>query len=157
MPSNRLKEIAPRVQAICEEHGLPYNSGPFWQQWLMVQRAILRYALPGGAERAKAEPYTAPPVPEPVVPMVDGGGRPARRVPVARASVPRVAPRRSRERREVRGSSAAVWPEPAPARRRDQALRRTGVSLTVIGLPVLAVSGERLRASEPQSPRSLMA
>jgi len=48
MPSNRLKEISPKVKAVCEEYGLPYNSGPFWQQWFMVQRSIVRYAFPGG-------------------------------------------------------------------------------------------------------------
>ena len=72
MPSNRLKEIAPKVKAVCEEYGLPYNSGPFLQQWLMVQRAILRYSLPGGEEQPKADPYVAPPVPDAVVPTVDG-------------------------------------------------------------------------------------
>lgn len=72
MPSNRLKEISPRVKAVCEEYGLPYNSGPFLTQWLMVQRSILRFAFPGGAERPKADPYVAP-QPEPrVVPTVDG-------------------------------------------------------------------------------------
>ncbi|MDO9356214.1 MAG: fatty acid desaturase, partial [Solirubrobacteraceae bacterium] len=60
MPSSRYKEIAPRVKAICEEYGLPYNTGPFLQQWLMVQRTILRLAFPGGDERPKAPPYRAP-------------------------------------------------------------------------------------------------
>ncbi len=70
MPSNRLKEISPKVKAVCEEFGLPYNSGPFLVQWLKVQRAILRYAFPGGEERPKQEAYVAPPVPEAVVPTV---------------------------------------------------------------------------------------
>jgi fatty acid desaturase len=73
MPSSRYKEIAPRVKAVCEEYGLPYNTGPFLQQWLMVQRTILRLAFPGGAERPKSPPYVAPPEPA-TVPVADGKG-----------------------------------------------------------------------------------
>ena len=61
MPSSRYKEIAPKVKAVCEKYELPYNTGPFWQQWLMVQRTILRLAFPGGQETPKAPPYVAPP------------------------------------------------------------------------------------------------
>jgi fatty acid desaturase len=60
IPSRRYKELAPRVKAICEEFGLPYNTGPFGKQWLMVQRTILRLAFPGGGPRPKAPPYVAP-------------------------------------------------------------------------------------------------
>lgn len=60
MPSSRYKEIAPKVKAVCEEYGLPYNTGPFWQQWFMVQRTIFRLAFPGGAPRPKAPPYESP-------------------------------------------------------------------------------------------------
>jgi len=59
MPSSRYAEIAPRVKAICEKYELPYNSGPFLQQWLMVQRTIIRLAWPGGEERPKSPPYRA--------------------------------------------------------------------------------------------------
>src|SRR5262249_20099369 len=75
MPSSRYKEIAPRVKAICEKYELPYNTGPFWQQWLMVQRTILRLAFPGGEPRPKAGPYVAPPEvrdPGPVVASARG-------------------------------------------------------------------------------------
>lgn len=75
LPSSRYKEIAPRVKAVCEAYGLPYNTGPFLEQWLMVQRTILRLAFPGGEERRKADPYVAPPEPEPeplTVPGVNG-------------------------------------------------------------------------------------
>jgi NADPH-dependent stearoyl-CoA 9-desaturase len=75
MPSSRYKEIAPRVKEICERYGLPYNTGPFGQQWLMVQRTILRLAFPGGSERPKAPPYIAPIVyanPGPTVGSVAG-------------------------------------------------------------------------------------
>src|SRR4051812_34736434 len=57
MPSSRYAEIAPRVKEICERYELPYNSGPFLQQLGMVQRTILRLALPGGQHRPKPGPY----------------------------------------------------------------------------------------------------
>jgi fatty acid desaturase len=57
LPSTRYVEIAPQVKEICERYGLPYNSGPFMQQLGMVQRTILRLALPGGKPRPKPGPY----------------------------------------------------------------------------------------------------
>ena len=57
MPSTRYAEIAPQVKDVCERYGLPYNSGPFMQQLGMVQRTILRLALPGGRPRPKPGPY----------------------------------------------------------------------------------------------------
>ncbi len=57
MPSSRYAEIAPRVREICERYELPYNTGPFLQQWLMVQRTILRLSLPGGKVRPKPGAY----------------------------------------------------------------------------------------------------
>jgi linoleoyl-CoA desaturase len=57
MPSSRYAEIAPRVRDICERYGLPYNTGPFLKQLGMVQRTILRLALPGGKPRPKPGPY----------------------------------------------------------------------------------------------------
>jgi linoleoyl-CoA desaturase len=75
MPSSRYKEIAPRVKEVCERYGLPYNTGPFLQQWLMVQRTILRLAFPGGRERPKAPPYQSPPQApraHPTVPAAEG-------------------------------------------------------------------------------------
>ena len=57
MPSTRYAEIAPQVKEICERYELPYNSGPFAQQLGMVQRTILRLALPGGEPRPKPGPY----------------------------------------------------------------------------------------------------
>ena len=49
MPSTRYAEIAPRVRRSASATSCPYNSGPFFQQWAMVQRTILRLAFPGGA------------------------------------------------------------------------------------------------------------
>ena len=57
MPSSRYAEIAPQVKDICVRYGLPYNSGPFFQQLGMVQRTILRLAFPGGNARPKPGPY----------------------------------------------------------------------------------------------------
>ncbi len=59
LPSSRYAEIAPQVKDVCERYGLPYNSGPFLQQLGMVQRTILRLALPGGEPRPKQGPYRA--------------------------------------------------------------------------------------------------
>ncbi len=57
MPSTRYAEIAPRVKELCERYDLPYNTGPFLSQLAMVQRTILRLALPGGKPRPKPGPY----------------------------------------------------------------------------------------------------
>ena len=61
MPSTRYGEIAPKVREICERYELPYNTGPFHQQLGMVQRTILRLALPGrqGAPQARPLPRAA--------------------------------------------------------------------------------------------------
>jgi linoleoyl-CoA desaturase len=59
MPSTRYAEIAPQVKEICERYELPYNTGPFGRQLGMVQRTILRLALPGGKPRPKPGPYRA--------------------------------------------------------------------------------------------------
>jgi fatty acid desaturase len=60
MPSTRYGEIAPRVRRLCKRYGLPYNSGPLSKQLGMVQRTILRLALPGGQPRPKPGPYDGP-------------------------------------------------------------------------------------------------
>jgi NADPH-dependent stearoyl-CoA 9-desaturase len=56
VPSNRYATIAPQVRAVCERHGLPYNSGRLGRQYRSVYRQILWLALPqrpnGVAERA---------------------------------------------------------------------------------------------------------
>jgi fatty acid desaturase len=57
MPSTRYGEIAPRVREICEQYGLPYNSGPLSKQLWMVHRTIARLAFPGGKPRPKPGPY----------------------------------------------------------------------------------------------------
>ncbi|HEX5853804.1 MAG TPA: acyl-CoA desaturase [Solirubrobacteraceae bacterium] len=47
LPSNRYAEIAPKVRAVCERHGLPYNSGRLGRQYRSVYRQVLRLAFPG--------------------------------------------------------------------------------------------------------------
>jgi linoleoyl-CoA desaturase len=60
MPSTRYGEIAPRVREICEEYGLPYNTGPLYKQLGGVHRTIIRLAFPGGKPRKKPGPYKGP-------------------------------------------------------------------------------------------------
>jgi len=46
LPAPRYEQIAPRVRALCERYGLPYNTGSLWRQYATVLRRIVRYALP---------------------------------------------------------------------------------------------------------------
>ncbi|MEA3193962.1 MAG: NADPH-dependent stearoyl-CoA 9-desaturase [Betaproteobacteria bacterium] len=46
IPASRYAELAPRVRAVCEKHGLPYNTGRLGRQYLSVARKILRLSLP---------------------------------------------------------------------------------------------------------------
>jgi fatty acid desaturase len=62
LPSNRYKEIAPQVQALCEKYDLPYTTGPLGKQYATVLRRIARLSLPtpvreelaAGARQAQA-------------------------------------------------------------------------------------------------------
>ncbi len=55
LPSNRYREIAPRVRAVCERYGLPYSSGPLGRQYLSASKKIVRFAFPTGRRRAVKE------------------------------------------------------------------------------------------------------
>ncbi len=46
LPSNRYSEIAPQVQAICERHEIPYNTGSFSSKLSEVARKIWRLRRP---------------------------------------------------------------------------------------------------------------
>lgn len=46
IPSNRYAEIAPQVQAICEEYSLPYTSGRLGKQSFEVWRSLAMLSLP---------------------------------------------------------------------------------------------------------------
>ncbi len=56
LPSNRYAEIAPQVRAVCQRHGLPYNSGRLGRQYRSVYRQLVRLAFPGGRANAKPRP-----------------------------------------------------------------------------------------------------
>ncbi|MGD7002977.1 fatty acid desaturase family protein [Corynebacterium halotolerans] len=46
MPSNRLSEIGTKVEALCKEYDLPYNTDSFPAQLLKVQKTLLKLTLP---------------------------------------------------------------------------------------------------------------
>ncbi len=54
IPANRYAEIAPRVQAVCRQYNVPYNTGYFIPQLLTVMKRVARYSLPGGPQKAQA-------------------------------------------------------------------------------------------------------
>jgi len=51
MPSSRYAQIAPRVRAICEKYGLPYNTGSLARQFGSVVQRIAELSLPGQPSR----------------------------------------------------------------------------------------------------------
>ncbi len=46
LPAERYEALAPKLHSLCEEYGLPYNTGTFGQQYRTVLARIARYALP---------------------------------------------------------------------------------------------------------------
>ncbi len=48
LPARRYGQLAPQVRAICQRHGVPYNTGSLMGQFLTVMRRIVRHSLPGG-------------------------------------------------------------------------------------------------------------
>jgi NADPH-dependent stearoyl-CoA 9-desaturase len=46
LPSNRYRQIAERVRALCDKYDLPYTTGPFARQFLLSQRTILKLSVP---------------------------------------------------------------------------------------------------------------
>ncbi len=46
LPAHRYREIAPKVQAICEKYGIHYNTGSFARQYGTVLKRIARFSLP---------------------------------------------------------------------------------------------------------------
>ncbi len=60
LPAHRYAEIAPEVRAICERHGLPYNTGSFLGQALSTWKRIFKLSLPTrGAGPVREELVTA--------------------------------------------------------------------------------------------------
>ena len=63
LPSNRLREVAVRVRALCEKYDLPYTTGSLVRQYLQVLRTIHELALPDrflSATSARASAYPTP-------------------------------------------------------------------------------------------------
>jgi fatty acid desaturase len=61
LPSNRYREIAVRVRALCDKYDLPYTTGSLVRQYLLTLRTIHKLALPDGFLRATSDdaPETA--------------------------------------------------------------------------------------------------
>ncbi|QDZ42136.1 acyl-CoA desaturase [Corynebacterium sp. sy039] len=60
MPSNRLADVAKKVQQLCAEYDLPYNIDSFPVQLLKVQKTLLKLTLPN--KYLLADPDNAPEV-----------------------------------------------------------------------------------------------
>jgi linoleoyl-CoA desaturase len=54
MPGHRYREVAVEVRRICEEHGVPYNTGTFREQFASVFRALIRYSVPNAPRDRRA-------------------------------------------------------------------------------------------------------
>ncbi len=52
LPSNRYPELAPRVRALTQRYGLPYNSHALSRQFGSTVWKIFRLAFPGGGNHA---------------------------------------------------------------------------------------------------------
>ena len=63
LPSNRYKEIAPKVQELFERYGLTYVSGPLPQQVLSAWAKVVRLSLPNEIA-APGAPTAARPAPQ---------------------------------------------------------------------------------------------
>ncbi|KXJ47454.1 Fatty acid desaturase [Marinobacter salarius] len=46
LPAHRYPELSEKVQAVCEKHGIPYNTGTFAKQYSTVLKRIFGYSLP---------------------------------------------------------------------------------------------------------------
>ena len=46
IPAPYYRELAPKVEALCQEYGIPYNTGSFLHQYSTVVGRILKYSLP---------------------------------------------------------------------------------------------------------------
>jgi len=53
LPARRYADIAPEVQAICDEFGLPYTTGSLGQQFGQVVRRICKLALPWTTDESR--------------------------------------------------------------------------------------------------------
>lgn len=46
LPSSRYQEIAPKVEAVLQSHGIQYNTGTFLTQYASVLKRIIHYSFP---------------------------------------------------------------------------------------------------------------
>jgi len=54
IPAARYRQIAPKVRAICEQYGVPYNTGSFWKQYGEVLKRVFVYAVPSKTKTTPA-------------------------------------------------------------------------------------------------------
>lgn len=54
IPAHRYPEMAPKVQAVAEKYGIPYNTGSFWSQYKTVVKRILEHSRPAPKTLAAA-------------------------------------------------------------------------------------------------------
>jgi fatty acid desaturase len=54
VPAHRYLAMAPKVQAVAQKYGIPYNTGRFSTQYFSVLRRILKYSLPVREETGNA-------------------------------------------------------------------------------------------------------
>lgn len=52
LPPNRLREIAPRVKAICDEHGVRYRTASWPRTLCEVFRSLVTLSAPGAGAAA---------------------------------------------------------------------------------------------------------
>jgi fatty acid desaturase len=64
VPARRYKEMAPKVQEVCERYGLPYNTGSLSTQFGSVVRKIVRLAAPWVGRNDNRNPRPAQPAAE---------------------------------------------------------------------------------------------
>ncbi|MBM7460130.1 fatty acid desaturase family protein [Rhodococcus coprophilus] len=55
LPSNRYREVAARVRALCGKYDLPYTTGPLGRQYLLALRTIHKLALPDSLLKATSD------------------------------------------------------------------------------------------------------
>lgn len=54
IPARHYPAMAKQVRAVCERHGVPYNTGSFGHQYLTVVQRVLRYSFPDRAQSKAA-------------------------------------------------------------------------------------------------------
>ena len=70
LPSNRYKEIAPKIQELFDRNGLTYVSGSFPKQLFSAWKKVVRLSLPNGGVGALVKKGANATLPAPVVRLV---------------------------------------------------------------------------------------